>query len=75
MAVPVGEFVRGINAGDDGDHLVQHCLDAGLETAIDVAMVGASMHEELIGDDPHLVELLIACVTQAKMLVNGWAVG
>ena len=71
MAVPVEEFVHGIEASDDASHFAQVCRDAGLETAINMAMVEPSMHEELLGENIYLVKLFIACVSQAKSLVDG----
>ena len=75
MSMPIEVLVKGIEAGEESEALIQLCLIAGLETAIDLAMVDATMHAELLVDDLHLRDLLVQCVEHAKTFVDAWEVG
>ena len=54
MAMAVEVLIRELDAGEDGMRLLERCRAVGgEEEATDMAMVDASMHEELIGSDSH----------------------
>ena len=75
MSMPMEVMIRGMQAGDDGELLIQLCTDAGIEEAIDVAMIDEGMHYEILGENMHLRDLLQLAVTDGKQLVKGWAIG
>ena len=75
MTMPMEVMIRGMQAGDDGELLIQLCKAAEIEEAIDVAMIDEGMHSDILGENMHLRDLLMLAVSDGKKLVKGWAVG
>ena len=48
--MPMEELIRGLQAGNDGELLIQRCIEAGIVEAIDIAVVDESMHSLILGD-------------------------
>ena len=75
-AFKVGKFFDGVRA--DPDELMARtkaCQAAGLEEAIDLAMVDEEMQVDILGDDLRLLPLLRVGIDRAEPLVKGWAAG
>ena len=54
--------------------LTSLCIEAGLEEAIDIAMVSASMVEDILGAEAaRLGPVLLRGAAQAKPIMAGWA--
>ena len=59
---------------EDVDVLTALCIEAGLEEAIDVALVSASMVGDILGAEAaRLGPVLLRGAAQAKPMVDGWA--
>ena len=56
MAMPVQVLFSDVAAGTDGDALYLRCREAGIVEAIDLAMVDDSMHDDILGEDVHLLD-------------------
>ena len=69
------ELIRGLQAGNDGELLIQRCTEAGIVEAIDIAVVDESMHSLILGDSVHLRDLLVLAVLDGGKVVKRWARG
>ena len=76
MAFKVEKLFDGVQVDpDELMALTRACQAAGLEEAIDLAMVDEEMQVEILGDDLRLFPLLKVGIDRAKPLVKGWAAG